>query len=339
MRQVAIHGPGQIGIDVVDRPDPGPRDALVRVEACGICGSDLTYIKLGGFCVTGGPMPLGHEIAGVVDWVGPEVRDVAVGERVVVFPGDPNVDGFDIIGNGGAEGGLTDLLLVRGAARGRRMFRVPDEMSLEVAALAEPVAVGMRSARRTGADPGDKVAVFGCGPIGLAAIATFVDQGTEVVGIDLSSRRRELAGGLGASAVLDPGVIDVWGELIRLHGGGAFMGAPVPATTAYVEATGASQVVIDIIERAPAHARLSVVAVHAEPIPTSYLTVMSKQLEIVGSMGYPERFEDSVDLLARRDLSSVITHQVPLDRFDEALGILGDDKECGKVLVRPGDGS
>jgi threonine dehydrogenase-like Zn-dependent dehydrogenase len=138
--------------------------------------------------------------------------------------------------------------------------------------------------------------------------------------------------------VLDPRSVDVWEELIRLHGGDEFMGVPVPRTSAYVEASGSAQVLVDIMSRSKAHSRLSVVAVHMEPVPTSYITVMSKQLEIVGSMGYPDRFEDAIDLLVRRDLSSLITHRVPLERFDEALGVLQGDKECGKVLVTTGEG-
>lgn len=337
MHQVAVHGPNETRLDEARPPATGPRDVVVRVVACGICGSDLTYIKMGGFCVTGGPMPLGHEIAGVVDWVGAEVSDATVGERVVVFPGDPNADGFDIIGNGGAEGGLTELLLVRDAARGGRVFRVPDEMSLDVAALSEPVAVGMKSAHRTDAVPGDEVAVFGCGPIGLAAIAALVEGGIDVVGIDISRRRLELAGGLGAQAVFNPLDVDVWDELIGLHGRQEYMGTPTPATNAFIEASGSGQVLSEIIARARPSSRLSVVAVHMEPVPTSFLTVMSKELQIKGSMGYPARFEDAVDLLERRDLSSVITHRVPLERFDEALAVLEGDKECGKVLVTTGE--
>jgi threonine dehydrogenase-like Zn-dependent dehydrogenase len=337
VRALAIHGPDDARLDEASAPEPGPRDLVVAVVACGICGSDLTYLKMGGFCVTGGPMPLGHEIAGVVEWVGADVADASVGDRVVVFPGDPNVDGFDIIGNGGAEGGLADLLLVREAARGRRVFRVPDSLGLHVAALAEPVAVGMKSALRTEAARDEKVAVFGCGPIGLAAIASFVDRGVEVVGIDLSPRRLEIAGGVGASAVLNPARVDVWEELIRLHGGSDFMGTAVPDTQAFVEATGSGEVLSSIIDRARSGSRLSVVAVHMEPVATSYLTVMTKQLEIRGSMGYPARFEDAIDLLTRKDLSSVVTHTVPLDRFDQALEVLGADKDCGKVLVTMGE--
>ena len=133
---------------------------------------------------------------------------------MVVHPGDAD-GGEGLIGNGGPEGGLAQMLLVRDAARGGRVFPVPDDLPLDIASLAEPVAVGMQSANRTDAVLGDKVAVFGCGPIGLAAIATLVDRGIDVVGIDLSARRLELAGAIGAQAVLNPAEVDVWEELSR----------------------------------------------------------------------------------------------------------------------------
>ena len=339
MHQVAVHGANDIRLDEAAPIDPGPRDAVVTIAACGICGSDLTYIKTGGFCITGGPMPLGHEMAGIVDWVGPEVTDASVGDRVVVHPGDPATDGLNIIGNGGGEGGLTERLVVRDAARGGRLVRVPDELPLDVAALSEPVGVGMRSAEMTDAQQGDRVAVFGCGPIGLAAIASLADRGIEAVGVDISDRRLDLAGQLGAAAVLNPSTDDAWDGLIGLHGRDDYMGIPVPATDAYIEATGSGTVLNDIVERSASHSRLSVVAVHMEPVLTNFLMVMSKQLVIKGSMGYPARFEDSVDLLCRRDLSGMITDRVALDRFPDALAILEGSRECGKVLVTTGQGS
>ena len=88
MRQVRVHGPGDVRVDDVAAAEPGPRDAVVRVAACGICGSDLSYIRMGGVAGPGRePMCLGHEMAGVVDHVGPEVGTVSVGDRVVVQPG------------------------------------------------------------------------------------------------------------------------------------------------------------------------------------------------------------------------------------------------------------
>ena len=182
MKQLRVHGPNDVRLDELPSPAPGPRDALVRMAACGICGSDVSFVHMGG--ITGGPMALGHEMAGVVDWVGADVELHARGERVVVHPGD---DELGRLGSGAAEGGLTPLLLVREAANGRRLYRVPDPMPLRVAALTEPLAVGIQAVNQADVRPGDTVAVFGCGPIGLFAIASLLDRGVDdVVAIDLS---------------------------------------------------------------------------------------------------------------------------------------------------------
>jgi threonine dehydrogenase-like Zn-dependent dehydrogenase len=335
VRQVRVHGPGDVRVDEIAAPQPGPRDAVVRVAACGICGTDLSFIRHGRTGPGDVPLCLGHEIAGVVDWVGSEVRSTAVGERVVVHPGD---DEIGRIGTGGSEGGLTPALLVREAARDGRLYRVPEALPLEVAALAEPLAVGMQAVNRAEVTQNDKVAIFGCGPIGLLALATLLDRGIEqVVAIDLNPRRRALALALGAEAALDPAACDVWDELKRLHGTAPFLYGPTAATNAFIEASGAAQVIGDVLRNGRVGARLSVVALHYEPIPTNFLLVMMKQLSIHGSMEYPPRFADALDLLARRDLSAVVTHRVPLARFDQALGLLRGSADCGKVLVTMGD--
>lgn len=74
-------------------------------------------------------------------------------------------------------------------------------------------------------------------------------------------------------------------------------------------------------------------ALHYGPVPTNYLTVLMKELTIRGSIEYPARFADAVDLLARRDLSGIITHRYPLERFHDGLAKLQGSKDCGKVLV------
>jgi len=329
--QVRVHGPGDVRVDDVPTPEPGPRDVVVRVAACGICGSDLSYIKMGGLAGPGDtPMCLGHEMAGVVDWVGSDVTSARAGDRVVVQPGD---DELGRIGNGAPEGGLTPLLLVTEADRSR-LHRVPDDLPLDLAAFAEPLAVGMRAAEQADVQPGEGVAVFGCGPIGLAAIAALVDRGHErVVAIDLSPTRLELALGLGAQAALNPATVDVWDELARVHGTKPFMFGPTPATAAFIEASGSARVITDVLDHGPAGGRLSVVAIHYEPIPTSYLMVLMKQFTIRGSMEYPDRFADAIDLLVRRDLSALITHRFALEQFGDALTLLDGSKDCGKVLV------
>ena len=138
---------------------------------------------------------------------------------------------------------------------------------------------------------------------------------------------------LGAQAALDPTTTDVWDELARLHGTTPFAFGPTPATAAFIEASGSDRVIADVLDHGPVGARLSVVALHYRPIPTNYLMMLMKQFTIRGSMEYPPRFEDAIDLLARRDLSGLITHRFPLEQFDDALGLLRGSKACGKVLV------
>lgn len=330
MLQVRVHGPADVRTDDIAAPDPGPADVLVRVAACGICGSDLSYIRMGGVAGPGPePLCLGHEMSGTVDWVGPEVTGVHVGDRVVVQPG---MDELQRLGNGAPQGGLTPLLLVTHPER--RLHRVPDQVPLDVAAFAEPLAVGMHAADQADVHLGDGVAVFGCGPIGLAALATLVDRGHEkVVAIEPSATRRQLALDLGAQAALDPTETDVWGELASLHGTTPFLFGPTPATAAFIEASGVDRVITDVIDHAAVGARLSVVALHYSPVPTSFLFVLMKELTLRGSMEYPPRFADAIDLLARRDLSALLTHRFALEEIDEALATLEGSKDCGKVLV------
>jgi threonine dehydrogenase-like Zn-dependent dehydrogenase len=332
IQQARILAPGVVSVDRVGLPDCGPRDAVVEVHACGVCGSDLSYIRMGGLAGPNGePMALGHELAGVVLKVGDQVPGIAVGQRVVVHPGN---DDLGRIGNGAPEGGLADQVLVREAARGDRLYPVPDDMPLDIAALAEPVAVGMHAAEQADVRAGDRVAVFGCGPIGLAAIAAMADQGvTEIIGIDLSATRRDLAEKLGASATIDPAEQSPWRELSRIHGTVTSAFGATPRTSVFIEASGSDKVLGTIIDRAGRGSRISVVALHYTPVPVNFLSVLMKELTIRGSMEYPARFADAIDLLARRDLSAMITDRFPLDQVDQALTMLAESRECGKVMI------
>jgi threonine dehydrogenase-like Zn-dependent dehydrogenase len=333
VKQIMLHGANDWRLDEIPDPQPGPRDALVRIAACGICGTDVSYVHMG--LIPGHPIPLGHEMAGVVEWVGSDVGGVAVGDRVVVCPSDV---GGGPMGTGGGQGGLTPLLHVPDAATGRRLFRVPAGMALPTAALAEPLAVGMQAVNQAEAKPGDKVAVFGCGPIGLMALATLADRGVDdVVAIDLSPARLDLAKEIGAAHVLDPTEVDVWAELARIHGTAPFMFGPTPATDVFIEASGADQVIGDVLQHGRVGGRLVIVALHYRPVPTSYVNVLMKQFTIRGSMEYPERFEDAIDLLERRDLSFLITHTLPLEGFGDGLAVLEGSKDCGKVMITMGD--
>lgn len=331
MLRAQIHAPGVVRLDDVEDPRPGARDAVIEVGACGICGSDVGYVRLGGL---GGPsrepMPLGHELSGTVVEVGEEVDCVAPGTRVVLNPG---AAGY-AIGNGGSEGGFARRLLVREAAQGHSLFAIPDDMGFDIAALSEPLGVGMNAVDRSHASRGDRVVVLGAGPIGLAAVAVLADRGIEdVVAVDLSPTRLAIAQKLGARHVVDPTEQDLWAELSRIHGTTAFYGVDYADANVFIEASGSAVVLKQLIDRTPPESRISIVALHREPIPVNFLTVLMKQLTLQGAMEYPERYEEMVELLGRRDLSPMITHRFGLDDFLAAMAIAQDPSAGGKVMI------
>jgi (R,R)-butanediol dehydrogenase/meso-butanediol dehydrogenase/diacetyl reductase len=334
MELVQIHGPGVTRLDDVHEPEPGPRDVVVDVAACGVCGSDLKYIALGG---VGGPsrepVPLGHEFSGTVSFVGDEVpaREAEVGRRVVVHPGNNPVSH---IGNGGTEGAFTRRVLIREAALGGRLFTVPDEISFDIAALTEPVGVGMNAADKAQVTEGDRVAIFGVGPIGLAALATCLDRGaTDIVAIDMSPERLAIAAQMGAGAALHAADDDVWGTLRERHGTSGTVFGPMAGTDAYIECSGVASVITDVINRAGYGARLSVAGLHFSDIPVSFLTVLTKELTIRGAMEYPDRFEDALDLIRRRDVSPMITDRIPLEQWDQVQTRIDGPASFAKIMV------
>lgn len=328
-RLARLHGVGDVRLDVVPAPTPGPRDAVVRIHASGICGTDLSYVRRGGLIGPGEPLALGHEASGVVAEVGSDVRDVAVGDRVVIHPMG---DDTGRMGGGGQQGALADLVLV--AEADRYLLRVPDELDLTTAALVEPVGVGMNAAQRLELEPGDTAVVVGCGPIGLAAIATLRDAGIEsVLAVDPGPERRDLAVALGAEAALDPADPTLWRQIGERHGRGEGDLSRCVATTGFVEASGNADMLRTVIARAGLRARISLVAVYVTDEPVSLLSIMFKELELRGSMEYPARFADALDLLLRRDLSAMVTDVVPPEEVVAALADPARVRQGGKMLA------
>ncbi len=331
MKQVNIHAVGRVEIDEVPEPTPGPRDVVIRVAACGICGSDLGYIKLGGLVGPADkPMPIGHEFSGVVESVGSEVTDLAPGARVVVNP----MSNQNQIGNGGDQGAFAPLVLVPNAADGNAVFEIPEQLPMDLAALAEPLSVGMQGVDRTRPRPGEKAVVFGAGPIGLCAVASLQCRGVEdIIAVDLSPRRLEIARKLGARATLNPNSDDVWSAICDLHGTAPLFGAPMAGSDLYVEASGAGVVIEKVLANAKSEARLSIVGIHRTPVPVNFMVVMMKSLTIVGSMAYPDDWSDSLELLSTADLSPMITHRFALDDFHAALATAQRADAGAKVLI------
>ena len=215
MRVLNIHGVGDARLDTYSRPEPGPKDVVVKMKACGICGSDLSYIKVGGINrKPDGVTALGHEGAGEVMIVGSEVEGVEVGQPVIINP--MNTPSF--VGSGGPEGAFTEELLVRGARLNDSLLPIPDGIPYDIAAMCEPLAVAMHGVNRAQAKAGDRLVIFGCGPIGLGMVMWAVDRGcTDVIALDLAEERLERARALGALTI-NPAKEDVAARIKEILG-------------------------------------------------------------------------------------------------------------------------
>jgi 2-desacetyl-2-hydroxyethyl bacteriochlorophyllide A dehydrogenase len=333
MKVSVVTAPGETQVVDVPKPTVGTADVLVKVRACGICGSDSFYISLGGIPGHDGGMPLGHEPAGEVVEVGGDVTGIAVGDHVVV---NPMTAPSGIIGNGGATGALADYLLIENAVRGTSLEIVPDHIPFEVAALNEPMAVARHGVNRCQPKPSDKVVVFGAGPIGLGATIAFKSLGvSHVVVADLIPGRLEKAIAVGADAVINSSDEDVSQRLIELHGAGESMFPGKAGTDVYFDAAGVPAVINTALGAAKNGARLGVVAVHKQPVPVDFLNIMSNEITVVGSMGYPDEiFEVTKDLIANwKKYAVIVSHTIPFDNVDEALRTASTPGAADKVVV------
>jgi (R,R)-butanediol dehydrogenase / meso-butanediol dehydrogenase / diacetyl reductase len=321
MKLANIYGPNDVRVDEVATPKAGARDVIVKVSACGVCGTDLTFIKLGGTGVPGfgaSPMPLGHEAAGVVAEVGAEVVGVVPGMRVIVNPmGTPH-----IIGNGGAEGAFTNYLLVRDAVLDRGLWEVPSGMPLHVAALTEPMAVGRHGVNRANPTPDSRCVVFGVGPIGLGAITWLSRRGVRsIVAVDVSRERLVAAKRLGATQTLVVGECDLFDALTALHGAATSVMGPAVGSDIFFDFAGVPQVVVDVLNLAKQGATLLMVAIHPTPEPIDFNKLVVKEISLLGSCGYPQEYPEVIaDLAAMgKDAEQLISHRFSFDRFHEAL--------------------
>jgi (R,R)-butanediol dehydrogenase / meso-butanediol dehydrogenase / diacetyl reductase len=330
-----IHGVNDVRLDPIDSPRPGNSDVVVKVKACGVCGSDLSYIKIGGIHrPPGGVTPIGHEAAGEVIAVGNAVKDVTVGQRVIINP--MNTPSY--IGSGGPEGAFTEELLVRDARVGDSLLPIPGDLPYEIAALTEPLSVAMHGVNRAQAKPGDKVVVFGCGPIGLGMVLWLVDRGVkDVVALDLAPERLERAKALGARAVINPAKEDVRARLRELHGSARVFSREAVATDAYIDAAGAPNILTDVVNMAKLHARLVVTAASMKPVVLDLGAMLTTEMTITTAVGYPTEMPDVIAALPRlrEKVRSLISHRFSFDNVIDALDVAGTAGSA-KVMVEFG---
>lgn len=333
MRQLSIHGVGDLRLDPAVAPAPGPADAVVRVHACGICGSDLSYVKWGGVNrPEGGTMPIGHEAAGELVAVGADVKGLAVGQRVVINP--MRTAGF--IGSGGPEGAFTEQLLVRGAKPGETLHVLPDDLPWEVAALTEPLAVALHAVNRAEVGRGSKAVVYGCGPIGLAVVLWLVDRGvTDVVAVDLSDERLARAAALGARACVNGARGDVAARLAELHGAGRLYGRAVVGSDVFIDAAGGPTVLADVLRMGKFQSRLVIAAAYGRAMPLDMNHLLTSEMTVTSALAYPTEMADVVAALPRiRDTAaSLISHRFAFGDVLDGFAVAGTPASA-KVMIR-----
>lgn len=335
MKSIVVTGPTIAEWVEVDRPIVGPNDVLLRIRACGICGSDAMYTRIGGIPPRQGATPLGHEPAAEIVEVGASVQAFKLGDHVVV---DTMAFTDGLLGSGGAQGALTEFVVVRDAEPGKQLRIISREVPWEVAALNEPMAVAYHAVNRTQPQQGDRVVIFGAGPIGLGALLGYRRRGaSHIVVVDIRDERLETAREIGADATINSATEDVAARLVELHGDGA---TPLargvrPATDIYLDAAGAASVPQLVTSIAKAGATLGVVAVHSKPVELDFGSILTTELTIVWAMGYPtEIFEVTQDIEDNwQKYAKIISHTIPFDETLHALTLASTPGAADKVVV------
>ena len=319
-------------LDVLDRPvpTPGPHQVLVQVEAVGICGSDVHYYEHGriGSYIVDQPMIIGHEAAGKVVATGEDVHYRLVGERVALEPGVPCrscrqcLSGRynlcpDVVffATPPVDGAISQLVTIDADFA----HPVPDGLTFEQAALAEPVSVGVWAARRAAITPGDRVLVTGAGPIGLlAAQVVRAFGGVDVTVTDLSDFRLSVARSLGlAGHRADQPLTREYDVLIECSGA-------QPALTTGMAA----------IARA---GRVVLVGMGADTVQVNVPLLQGREITLTGTFRYANTYPLALSLIATGEVKvdEIITHRFTIDHTEDALTIARKDPNALKAIVLP----
>ena len=331
-------------LNVRDLPDPVPGEGqvLVRVLRCGICGSDLHMrhhfdhmhelaAKVGFaefFGTARTPVVFGHEFCCEVLEHGPGCdRKLKPGTRVVAQPMLKSAGRVHLLGyDPQFGGGYAERMLLQETA----LVPVPNGLGADMAALTEPMAVGLHAVNRSQITPAHSAVVLGAGPVGLAVIAALRAVGVElIVTADFSATRRALATTMGAHQVVDPRdepAIDVWRRL----------GAKGPLVI--FEAVGVPGMLDAAMSDAPAGAQILVVGVCMAPDTVRPMVAIGKELNLQFVLGYdPLEFAESLRRIAEGevDVAPMITGSVDIDAIPQAFADLADPEAHAKILVEP----
>lgn len=343
MKAAVWYGKKDLRIENVEENVLKDTDIKVKVAWAGICGSDLHEYEEGPVFIPTAeadpltnekaPLTMGHEFSGVVEEVGKKVTKFKVGDRVTVNPTitygnkpeelDP-YDGFSFIGLHG-DGGFTKFANVPED----NVYLLPETLTLQDGALAEPTAVAVEAVKKGQLQFGDKVAVFGAGPIGLLTIVAARAAGaTDIIALDLSEERLEKAKEMGATHVINSGKENPVAAIKKI--------TPEGVDVSF-EVAGVAPTFKQSIEATKGLGTMVLVSIFARPIEWNPIQLTNTGVNIVSSIAYtPTSFQQTVDLMGTGQLKPqpVITDHIQLDDIvEKGFETLSNDKSQAKILV------
>jgi L-iditol 2-dehydrogenase len=341
MRAAELMAPRTFRLTEMEIDDPGPGEVQVRVEAVGVCGSDMHAYTEG---AVGGsanvyPMLLGHEPAGRILKTGAGVTGLATGDRGALEPalycyhcefclsGHHNVcANIRFLSTPNHPGFFRELVNLPVA----NFKPIPGGMSYGEAALAEPLAIAIHSLRLASIGPGETVAVIGAGPIGLLTIAALrATQAGRIWAVEPLAHRRELARGIGAYVVLEPG--EAVEEILRATG--------QRGVDCAIDCAAGEETMIQAAQITRNAGRVALTGIHSAQFPRIDASAMRrKELTLYNVRRSNHETEEALELLGAQAawFAPLLTHTREIDRIDEAFAIVSQYRDgVGKMMITP----
>lgn len=315
-------------MDVPKLPSPGKGRVKIKVQWCGICGSDLHEYLSGPIFIpvdtphplTGrkAPITMGHEFSGDVVEVGPEVTKIKVGDRIVADACQVcwecdrcKEDRYSLCPKLAFTGLMTDGAFAEYVdVPAYTLYKIPDNMTYETGAFIEPLAVGVHAVRRA-MRMGDTVVILGAGTIGLVTLMAARAAGArKVYTIEIAKARKEFALKAGATEVLDPTKMDVVAKVHELTGGGADV---------VFECIGDEKTGPLAVELARSAGKIVIVGIFEKPSEFHFNSLTFTEKEVMGSLAYSGEFGQAIDLVAdgRINVEPLITRRISIDNIVE----------------------
>lgn len=347
MKALRWHNVKDLRLDNIEEPSAKKGEVKLKIQWCGICGSDLHEYTAGPiFIPAGAPHPLtgdqapivmGHEFSGQVVEVGEGVTNISIGDRVTVEPvyscgeceacrqGKYNLcSKMGFYGLAGGGGGFSEYASVPV----HMIHKLPDNVSFEQGALVEPSAVALHAVKQSKVKVGDKVAVFGTGPIGLLVIEALKAAGAaEIYAVELSEQRRQKAEELGAIGI-DPTKADTVEQLKQLTNGGVDVS---------FEVTGVSPVLTQAINCTKFNGQTMIVSIFEKEASVHPQNIVMQERDVTGIIGYRDVFPAVISLMAQGyfPADKLVTKRISLnDVVEEGFEGLLKERNHIKILVK-----